>query len=402
MGESLYPFRSPLDREALRDALNAADSLSWAVRDSIYYGVYLRAWHPQAGKLRIFGDGPQYVFDMGDDPPESIVRDLDAWVETKLATAAQAVRDPAALEMLPFPAAPLNLWDDSPPREEPAEASQWSALGEGWKSADPTLTMVALQVGTPASFYSENPRQPTGHHFDICGLGTTDNEIDLHSPQLTERMMRRTPKGSPDTRIMRSGEWAFFKNEGPGGFYRECPQLLDVARKWSDLLGRDIEFRLRISLDPISSVKTPGKGGPIELFRIGAPAAVPRVEAPAAKPGLWQRMRAAFRRTPPAGTVEIDGVGARRWLANGKQESVRWDALTKVEVMTTDDGPAADDVFWVLHGSDGAGCVIPSEAEGCDQLLARLQELPGFDNEAVIKAMGSTAKARFLAWKRSS
>src|SRR5438067_1593251 len=59
--EHLYPFRSPMEREALRDALNSAGSLSWAVRDSIYYGVYLRAWHEHAGKLRIFGDRPHYV-----------------------------------------------------------------------------------------------------------------------------------------------------------------------------------------------------------------------------------------------------------------------------------------------------------------------------------------------------
>jgi tellurite resistance protein len=56
-------------------------------------------------------------------------------------------------------------------------------------------------------------------------------------------------------------------------------------------------------------------------------------------------------------------------------------------------------VFWVLV-ADGSGCVVPSEAEGTDQLLKRLQELPGFDNQAVIQAMASTDNREFLCWKR--
>ena len=39
---------------------------------------------------------------------------------------------------------------------------------------------------------------------------------------------------------------------------------------------------------------------------------------------------------------------------------------------------------------------------GMKELLTRLQQLPGFDNGAVIKAMGSTKNDKFLCWKRSS
>jgi hypothetical protein len=68
--------------------------------------------------------------------------------------------------------------------------------------------------------------------------------------------------------------------------------------------------------------------------------------------------------------------------------------------VTTDHGPFVDDVFWLLIGEDGKGCAVPSEAEGMKALLERLQRLPGFDNEAVIAAMGSTSNARFRVWKR--
>jgi hypothetical protein len=49
------------------------------------------------------------------------------------------------------------------------------------------------------------------------------------------------------------------------------------------------------------------------------------------------------------------------------------------------DGPFADDVFWVLSGS-GQQLRVPQSAGGSDMLLARLQELPGFDSRAGIAA----------------
>jgi hypothetical protein len=391
--EALRPFRSPLAQDALLDALNRAGPLRWALRDSIYYGVYLRAWHGEH-KLRIYGDGP-YLLDLGDElPPDEI--------EVPILAAAQATDDEAGLSLIPFPAAPLDLYDDQPPRDSQESDGPWSAIGESLASADPGLTIVAFQVGTPASFYSENPRQPEGHHFDSRGKGTTDIEIDLHSPEMMLRMKNRAPQGSADQRIMRSGKWAFLKNDGPGGFYREFPGLVAVARKWSETLGRDIEFRLRIAAEPVSSVKTPGRGGPIELFRIdGGAARAPARQPSAPKAGLWGKIRGLFGSSSPSpGTIEVDEAGVKRWLSGGKCEAVKWNALSRVEVMTTDDGPAVDDVFWVLQGSDGTGCVIPSETSQADAILKRLQALPGFDNETFIEAMSSTKNQRFVVWSK--
>ena len=83
----------------------------------------------------------------------------------------------------------------------------------------------------------------------------------------------------------------------------------------------------------------------------------------------------------------------------GKTERVRWDDLQRVEVLTTDDGPFAPDVFWALFGTTG-GCAVPQGATGDRELLARLQALPGFDNESFILAMGSTENARFPCWRK--
>lgn len=85
---------------------------------------------------------------------------------------------------------------------------------------------------------------------------------------------------------------------------------------------------------------------------------------------------------------------------DGTTQSVAWSDLTSVEIITTDGGPWAADVFWILEGGNRR-CVIPQGATGEDALLVRLQTLPDFDSEAVINAMGSTSNERFPCWHRS-
>jgi hypothetical protein len=99
--------------------------------------------------------------------------------------------------------------------------------------------------------------------------------------------------------------------------------------------------------------------------------------------------------------VEFDDTTIRRRIASGKVESITWDELATIDIVTTDGGPHVDDVFWVLGNRDGSrGCAIVSDAVGFEALLPRLQALPGFDNGAVIQAMGSTSNARFTVWRR--
>jgi hypothetical protein len=83
---------------------------------------------------------------------------------------------------------------------------------------------------------------------------------------------------------------------------------------------------------------------------------------------------------------------------DGTVESVRWDDLQKVELLTNGDGPFLPDHFWLLHGGKG-GCCIPWGATGDLELLHRLQELPGFDNQAILKPM-SSQEVRHVCWQR--
>ena len=82
-----------------------------------------------------------------------------------------------------------------------------------------------------------------------------------------------------------------------------------------------------------------------------------------------------------------------------RQEGVRWADLKAVLIETTDQGPFQNDVFWVLVG-ETSRCVVPQEALGAQQLLAKLQTLAGFDNNVVVEAMGSAENRTFVCWRR--
>lgn len=82
-----------------------------------------------------------------------------------------------------------------------------------------------------------------------------------------------------------------------------------------------------------------------------------------------------------------------------RRDAVRWEDLRSVLIETTDQGPFQNDVFWVLVGTRGR-CVVPGEAKGAQEMLGRFQDLPGFDNEAVIAAMGSAENRTFVCWQK--
>ncbi|MBB5034598.1 hypothetical protein [Prosthecobacter vanneervenii] len=85
---------------------------------------------------------------------------------------------------------------------------------------------------------------------------------------------------------------------------------------------------------------------------------------------------------------------------DGGIETVRWDELERVVIHTTSDGPLLPDCFWLLIGSGTSGCCIPWGASGGAELLARLQQLPGFDNQAVIGT--GTQEAVVTCWQRQT
>jgi hypothetical protein len=81
------------------------------------------------------------------------------------------------------------------------------------------------------------------------------------------------------------------------------------------------------------------------------------------------------------------------------EQSLGWSELTGVSIETTDEGPFEADFFWVLRAEDGRTIRFPGGATGARELLARFQQLPGFDHEAVIAAAASTQQRIFDCWQ---
>jgi hypothetical protein len=84
---------------------------------------------------------------------------------------------------------------------------------------------------------------------------------------------------------------------------------------------------------------------------------------------------------------------------DGITEQVEWNDLESVLIATTSMGPFLPDVFWILKGVSDQ-CMIPLGATGDEELLARLQSLPGFDSMVFAEAMSSTTDKLFVCWRR--
>ncbi|MEM8605895.1 MAG: hypothetical protein AAGF92_02220 [Myxococcota bacterium] len=104
--------------------------------------------------------------------------------------------------------------------------------------------------------------------------------------------------------------------------------------------------------------------------------------------------------SPAHAEVTFDDHELVHTTTSGTTATIPWADLTRVQIVTTNAGPFACDLFWRLT-ANGTEHTIASEAHGTDLLLERLQALPGFNNEAVIEAMGSTHHATFEVWARS-
>ncbi len=97
-------------------------------------------------------------------------------------------------------------------------------------------------------------------------------------------------------------------------------------------------------------------------------------------------------------SIEADDVGLRGVGSNGRPWQIGWSDLVAVDIRTTSRGPFEDDVFYVLTDRAGLVVIIPQDLTSTS-VLGRLQQLPGFDNETFIAAMGCTDDSTFVCWR---
>jgi hypothetical protein len=119
--------------------------------------------------------------------------------------------------------------------------------------------------------------------------------------------------------------------------------------------------------------------------------------------GAWRAIRFDFPNRDsavlqPFGREVDDVLAAYRAAQVPDLTGVRWDALTEVSLRTTARGPIEEDVFFVFTYSDGAPTAIG--LGDSEDLLARLQQLPGFDNETFVRAMGVSEEGVAVLWRR--
>jgi hypothetical protein len=95
--------------------------------------------------------------------------------------------------------------------------------------------------------------------------------------------------------------------------------------------------------------------------------------------------------------VSKSEVSVRR--PDGQVQVLPLPELQEIAIVTNDSGPGGADVWWVLTGkSSGLGCTFPGGATGEQDVLQLVQQLPGFNNERFIQAMGSTSNAKYTCW----
>jgi predicted metal-dependent HD superfamily phosphohydrolase len=97
---------------------------------------------------------------------------------------------------------------------------------------------------------------------------------------------------------------------------------------------------------------------------------------------------------------EVNDTGTKAIFSDGRIDQVTWSEVNYAEILTTDEGPFVEDVFLLLHGPSGRGCVIPQMDPAFKRALDKVGAWPGFDSQAVIRAMGSTQNAHFPIWKK--
>jgi GTP:adenosylcobinamide-phosphate guanylyltransferase len=105
------------------------------------------------------------------------------------------------------------------------------------------------------------------------------------------------------------------------------------------------------------------------------------------------------RMLAPVDQLTIDDVGITR-TAPKLREHVAWADIARVRIMTNDQGPYAEDVYFLIESTGGGGCAVSHDLAVRSKLLDALHaRLEGINNAAVIEAMGSTSNQMFTIWE---
>jgi hypothetical protein len=109
-----------------------------------------------------------------------------------------------------------------------------------------------------------------------------------------------------------------------------------------------------------------------------------------------QERSAKFRVTERFSIID-DGI--ERQLSNGVSERILGQDVTKISIVTTDQGPFVDDFFYLFQ-TTSSGMIVPIGWAEKIQLTAWLhQRFAGLNSEGIVAAAGSCVNAQFVLWE---
>ena len=99
--------------------------------------------------------------------------------------------------------------------------------------------------------------------------------------------------------------------------------------------------------------------------------------------------------------MTVDNWGVTR-VCGKVREAVAWTDVVWVAIETTDEGPWAEDFFYLLCGADGKGVIVPNFLAIELNLVDTMHDqLPGVDYKQAAIAIGSMNNAIFKIWDRT-
>ena len=101
-------------------------------------------------------------------------------------------------------------------------------------------------------------------------------------------------------------------------------------------------------------------------------------------------------------TVEADAERIAVVDPQGSLKILARDALSRIVIETNDSGPFADDTWWLLLRDDGSVALrFPQSADGEHAVIESFLDLPGFNYEAMVTAIGSAEQVFFPVWRKA-
>lgn len=85
--------------------------------------------------------------------------------------------------------------------------------------------------------------------------------------------------------------------------------------------------------------------------------------------------------------------------ASGSEKIILWDKMTSIKIITTNQGPYKNDVFWVIESKNDR-IVFSMGTEGEEAFLSKAQKLEGFNNKVFIDAMSCADNNEFYCWQK--